>query len=190
MALLNINRNVVDLFYRYKMERVTTRQQGNYTNITNLEKICTSISRPTEHILKYLGQKLGCGIRNKHGQYLAGIQSNEVVQDCIFSFIDAYVLCKNCGNPETKFSVSKQRLVQACIACGTSNKLKSDKTVDMIVKGLSKKDTSKRKPIRKIVNVTAQSDDGQSDDDWSLDTSSEAVLARKQAAGNATYLVK
>lgn len=180
-TLVNISRNVVDSFYRYKMERVQVRQQGHHTNIINLAKICASIDRPTEYVLKFLGQQLGCGSRSKNDHFLTGIKSDMMIQDSIFDFIDAYVLCKHCGNPETKLTVQKQRLVQTCKACGTISKLSSDKTTTMFVKGMTKKDTSKRKVIRKVTVATEVYVSDDSDDDWSLDTSPEAVLARKKA---------
>lgn len=40
------------------------------------------------------------------------------LQDLLDGFIQRYVLCPECENPETELSVRKQQIVQKCKACG------------------------------------------------------------------------
>ena len=60
---LNVNRNVEDAFYRYKMPRLFTKIEGKgngiKTVVVNMVDIGRALARPPTYIIKYFGCELG-----------------------------------------------------------------------------------------------------------------------------------
>lgn len=63
MATVNVNRNVTDLFYRYKMPRISAKVEGKgngiKTVIVNMAEVAKAIGRPATYPTKYFGCELG-----------------------------------------------------------------------------------------------------------------------------------
>jgi len=124
---LNINRSV-DPCYRYKMPSVETEYVNEYTYISNLEQVAYSLKRRPMDILKYLGIKFGTIANNNskkkgkgNGYGIKGKYTTEIIQENIFSFINRFVICYNCKNPETYFIVKNKKKISKmkmkCMSC-------------------------------------------------------------------------
>jgi len=59
MATININRNVTDMFYRYKMPKVIVKVEGKgngiKTRIVNMSDIAKALDRPPSYPTSILG---------------------------------------------------------------------------------------------------------------------------------------
>ena len=147
---ININENVIDIFYRYKMEPIKitkTGRSGNiHTNLDNLEKISSKINTSTNILLGYIGNNIGCNV-NKDTKsskvityYLKGDYEASKIQEIIYDFINFASLCQECSIPElTPTVVKKSLLVMSCSACGKTyelvgNNKYNDKLVDNMIK--------------------------------------------------------
>jgi len=124
---LNVNRNVQDAFYRYKMPRLQAKVEGKgngvKTVIPNMVDIARALGRPPTYPTKYFGCELGAQTQfdYKNERYIVnGSHDAAKLQDMLDGFIKKFVLCENCDNPETdiKVNVKKQILVSSCKACG------------------------------------------------------------------------
>ena len=116
MAYRNINARVSDPFQRYKMPAVESHFQGRKTIITNLQALGKSLARPEPVLLSFWSQTLGCG---KIKQGLNGHHSRKTLQETLQVFIENYVLCDLCFNPETELlAFTAQNLEKSCRACG------------------------------------------------------------------------
>ncbi|KAI5191269.1 translation initiation factor 5 [Nematocida sp. AWRm77] len=127
MKALNIDRSSSDAFYRYKMSPVSVKVEGRgngiKTVLMNIEEISRSLDRDPKHITKYLSYEMGAlsSIDEKNNKYIVnGAHEKERVQEYLFNFIDTFVLCKECKNPETTLfcSDSRKTVHQQCAACG------------------------------------------------------------------------
>lgn len=120
---INVNRNVQDPFYRYKMPRIVAKVEGKgngiKTVIANMPEIAKALSRPPtckfifqfhSKILsildptKYFGCELGAqtNFDLKNERYIVnGEHDASKLQDLLDGFIRKFVLCANCENPET-----------------------------------------------------------------------------------------
>lgn len=121
MGILNVNTSVRDEFYRYKMPSFSIKIEGKKTIILNLKEVSKAIDRSPLLILKYFGSKLGSqstfdAKNNKF--FLRGVHSSTKLQDLLNSFIQKYVLCAQCSNPETRCGSKGLK----CRACGFINK--------------------------------------------------------------------
>lgn len=127
MALVNVNRKNTDQFYRYKMPKLLAKVEGKgngiKTVIVNMVEIAKALQRPASYPTKYFGCELGAQtqIDLKNERYIVnGSHDAEKLQDILDGFIEKFVLCPDCDNPETDLLVEarKERIGQKCKACG------------------------------------------------------------------------
>lgn len=146
MKTVNIDRNSLDAFYRYKMGLVAVKIEGRgngiKTVLVNIEEIARSLSRDPKHLTKYLSYEMGAlsSIDEKNHKYIVnGAHDKERVQEYVFDFIDNFVLCKECRNPETDLfcSDSRKTVHQQCKACGYEGIVRSsNKLMKILLKDL------------------------------------------------------
>ncbi|KAL9101045.1 MAG: hypothetical protein Q9163_003660 [Psora crenata] len=125
MATINIRRDVDDPFYRYKMERLQSKIEGKgngiKTVIVNLSGVSQSLSRPPSYVIKYFGFELGAQTNTNPADdrwIINGAHEASKLQDHLDGFINKFVLCKKCKNPETDVTIKDGRIVLDCKACG------------------------------------------------------------------------
>ncbi|SPO02788.1 related to translation initiation factor eIF5 [Cephalotrichum gorgonifer] len=125
VALINVRRDVSDAFYRYKMEKIQTKIEGKgngiKTVIINLASVAQSLSRPGSYVIKYFGFELGAqtNIDPRDDRWIInGAHDAAKLQDYLDGFINKFVLCKKCKNPETDVHIKDERIVLDCKACG------------------------------------------------------------------------
>jgi translation initiation factor 2 subunit 2 len=105
---------------RFEMPKIKGRVEGNKTIVVNMFQISDLIARKPEHILKYLQRELATA-----GQYVdkrlvfMRKLSSKMINEKLHKYIDLFVLCKECGKPDTKLADQKGNLVKKCLACGT-----------------------------------------------------------------------
>lgn len=129
MATINVNTEVTDQFYRYKMPKIIAKVEGKgngiKTVIVNMVDVAKALSRPPTYPTKYFGCELGAQTQFdlKNDRYIVnGSHDANKLQGLLDGFIKRFVLCDECSNPETILSVSqKNQMIKArCIACGHS----------------------------------------------------------------------
>lgn len=127
MATVNVNRNVTDAFYRYKMPKLIAKVEGKgngiKTVIVNMVEVAKAIGRPPTYPTKYFGCELGAQTKldHKNDRYIVnGSHDVTKLQDLLDGFIRKFVLCPECDNPETDLIVSAKKgtIQQGCKACG------------------------------------------------------------------------
>lgn len=144
MATINIRRDVTDPFYRYKMERLQSKIEGKGNGIksviVNLSSVANSLSRDpactfllshvhkntllinTLDVVKFFGFELGAQVTSNPSDdryIINGAHDAPKLQDYLDTFINKFVLCNKCKNPETDLIVQKDgRILRDCKACG------------------------------------------------------------------------
>jgi translation initiation factor 5 len=144
MGSVNVNRNVSDVFYRYKMPRLMAKVEGKgngiKTVIVNMVEVAKALGRPPTYPTKYFGCELGAQTQFdfKNERFIVnGSHDAGKLQDLLDGFIRKFVLCPECDNPETELLVSTKRstISQGCKACGYHGNLESNhKLVTFILK--------------------------------------------------------
>ena len=203
---LNVNRNVQDAFYRYKMPRLQAKVEGKgngvKTVVVNMVDIARALARPPTYVTKYFGFELGAQTQLdiKAERYIVnGCHDAGKMQDILDGFIKKFVLCEKCENPETVLKVKRNMIGASCKACGHIFTLDMrHKLTTFIVKNPPEKDISsqgssqtekrdrkkekeeKKKGGNKKGGSDEYSDFGDDADDgvWITDTSSEAIAKR------------
>ncbi|XP_056621120.1 eukaryotic translation initiation factor 5 [Triplophysa dalaica] len=124
---LNVNRSVLDQFYRYKMPRIIAKVEGKgngiKTVIVNMVDVAKALNRPPTYPTKFFGCELGAQTQfdSKNDRYIVnGSHEANKLQDMLDGFIRKFVLCPECDNPETDLHINpkKQTIGNSCKACG------------------------------------------------------------------------
>jgi len=126
MAVVNIRRDVDDKFYRYRMPLLTTRIEGKgngiKTVIPNMSDVSRALSRPPTYPTKFFGCELGAQTTfdEKNDRYIVnGAHDATRLRELLDGFIEKFVLCKSCKNPETDLVITKnETILRNCKACG------------------------------------------------------------------------
>lgn len=207
MATVNIRRDVTDPFYRYKMERIQSKIEGKgngiKTVIVNLSSIAQSLARPGAYVIKYFGFELGAQTNTNPSDdrwIINGAHEATKLQDYLDGFINKFVLCKKCKNPETDVVIKDGRILLDCKACGQRSEVDLRlKLSGFILKNQpkkGKKDKAEKKAARKakengdaekngIANGNVHSGDSNSDNgsndvvDVVIDAGSDDELTRR-----------
>ncbi|KAJ8072296.1 eukaryotic translation initiation factor 5 [Marasmius tenuissimus] len=128
-GIVNIRRDVDDKFYRYRMPLLTTKIEGKgngiKTVIPNMADVARALSRPATYPTKFFGCELGAqtSFDEKNERYIVnGAHDANRLRELLDGFIDKFVLCKSCKNPETELIIIKQgrneHIIRDCKACG------------------------------------------------------------------------
>jgi len=194
--------------------KVEGKGNGIKTVIVNMVEISKSLARPPAYPTKFFGCELGTQtqIDKKNGRYIVnGSHDGDKLQDILDIFIDKFVLCDECDNPETVFLVQpkREKITSTCSACGHSSLIDMRHRLStFILKNPPEGDDAtpqKLKKLKKEKDKNAQNGDtsptdkdesgfdGWSDDlptanktnvdEWSTDTSAEAVRQRMSKLG-------
>ncbi|CAG0922511.1 unnamed protein product [Notodromas monacha] len=201
MASLNVNRNVTDLYYRYKMPRIMAKVEGKgngiRTVILNMVEVARSLGRPPTYTTKYFGCELGALTRVdlKNDRYIVnGSHDANRLQTLLDGFIKEYVLCRACDNPETVLLVSQKRgtIDRTCKACGHLSHVDLTHKLTAFILKNPPEDCKKSKNgggteaadnNDDIMNHSPTHEEAD-DDDWSVDVSPEAVKRRMEDLSN------
>jgi len=214
--VVNIRRDVDDKFYRYRMPVLLTKIEGKgngiKTVIPNMADVSKALSRPPTYTTKFFGCELGAQTSSdeKNDRYIVnGAHESERLRELLDVFIDKFVLCGSCKNPETDLILTKtEDIYRDCKACGQRSGIDMrHKLATFIIRNPPKKNKKGKGTHATAANGGGtgspnSGEDGGSDDeftkrlkadaaelptaeqakvnenDWSLDTSAEAVRAR------------
>lgn len=114
--------------YRYKMPAVVRLNQaagaGIKTNVGNMAEIAHAISRTLKSLRQWFSYSLGSQVQieqNTGHLLINGQHEVRKLQSAVYEFIDAFVLCPRCTNPETTFEKNGNQLFLHCNACGQTS---------------------------------------------------------------------
>lgn len=143
--MIDISRANNDLYYRYKMPRVVVKLEGKTggqkTVIVNLADIAQSLKREPAYILKFISYELATQSKVDGSKHVVnGKHECQKIQDLVYDFIDAFVMCPACDNPET-FYFDENGLGMECLACGTKSRMNPSKLNAVILRDVEKRVT-------------------------------------------------
>jgi len=121
--------NMPDSYYeseRFEIPKVRGHIQGNKTFITNFHEIVSTLRRDSEHIIKYLLKELATPADFVRGTLILKRKiPASTINDKIKQYAKTYVLCYECGKPDTKLIKEKNLTFLRCMACGSKINVKS-----------------------------------------------------------------
>lgn len=202
---VNIRRDVDDKFYRYKMPSLMTKIEGKgngiKTVIPNMSDVSRALSRPPTYPTKFFGCELGAqtSFDEKGDRYIVnGAHDATRLRELLDAFIDKFVLCAECKNPETDLIVDSrnERISRDCKACGARTDVDMrHKLTTFIVKNPPKKAKKDKKAKgdkdakdKENGSAEEEGEEGGSDDEFTKKLKADAAelpTAEQAARGGA-----
>lgn len=110
---------------RFEIPKVSVQKEGSRTIVKNFGNIAKAINRSEDHLYKYLVRALGtAGVVESGRLILQGKFSEKEVQREVDDYVRTYVLCRECGAPDTEFVREERVLFVKCLACGAKHSVK------------------------------------------------------------------
>ncbi len=105
---------------RFDVPDPEVRQEGNVTVVENFQNIRRDLGREADHVMKSLQNELGTsGHIDESGRArLTGEFRTSRIQEAIEAYTEEFVICPECGLPDTQLEREQGVLLIRCEACG------------------------------------------------------------------------
>lgn len=111
---------------RFEIPLIEGHLEGNKTIITNLSYISSYLRRDQEHLLKFLLRELATpGSIKDNRLVLMRKISSQKINEKIEEYVNEFVICKQCGKPDTELLKEKGFLFIHCLACGAKHSVRA-----------------------------------------------------------------
>eukprot|EP00756_Hemistasia_phaeocysticola_P017657 Hpha_TRINITY_DN15550_c6_g5::TRINITY_DN15550_c6_g5_i1::g.104466::m.104466/K03242/EIF2S3; translation initiation factor 2 subunit 3 len=130
-----------DQGYRYRMppiEITQVRKHGGQTELTNLRVVARRIRRDeamvANAIAALVGVQKATTSKSKAGVWvLKGAHEERSVQEAVYDFISAFVLCPRCRDPGTMLEEARKGVLEiSCGACGNTGTVDAPKRLQKL----------------------------------------------------------
>jgi len=104
---------------RFQIPSVDIFIEGNQTIITNFNEIADILGRKPRHILTFLSKELAAPA-NFDGRrvIIQRVLKKNMILRKVEDYVKEYVLCHECGRPDTKITELEGEKIIKCTACG------------------------------------------------------------------------
>jgi len=110
---------------RFDVPKVSGQVQGKNTIITNITQIAGYLRRPVDHLAKFLQKELASPGKIENDRLILNTKLNsEKVNDKIAFYAKEFVICPECGKPDTEIITDKGIKFKHCLACGAKSPIK------------------------------------------------------------------
>ena len=118
---------IVFIKERFEIPKVLGHMQGNRTVISNFLQIASDLRRDADHFLKYVLKELATpGEIKKSGALILGTKvPASRINEKVRQFANEFVLCSECGKPDTALVKEEGITYMKCTACGAKNVVKA-----------------------------------------------------------------
>lgn len=110
---------------RLKVPEPDVETVGNRTTLRNLKEITDALNRSPNHLMKYLLRELGTAgnLEGTRGVF-QGRFGRSALHERIGRYIEEFVLCRECGKPDTKIVKEGRIYILKCEACGAKTSVR------------------------------------------------------------------
>lgn len=104
---------------RFEIPKIKGHFQGNRTVTTNFFEIATTLRREPEQMMKFLSKALAAQMEVNGSQVVFGRRiKSQLINEKIEQYAKTYVICRECGKPDTQLEREDRLLFIRCQACG------------------------------------------------------------------------
>jgi translation initiation factor 2 subunit 2 len=111
---------------RFEIPKIEGHFEGKKTILTNFFQISSYIRRNPEHFQKFILRELAAS-GQKDGDRLVlnmTVPSAKINQK-VEQYVKEFVLCKECGKPDTELSKEDRMAFVKCLACGAKHSVRN-----------------------------------------------------------------
>ncbi len=110
---------------RFEIPKIAGIVSGKNTIITNIGAIAGYLRRPVEHLAKFLQKSLATPGKIDGDRLILNTKLSSLkVSDKITIYAKEFVLCGQCGKPDTEVISEKGIKFKHCLACGAKSSIK------------------------------------------------------------------
>lgn len=107
---------------RFEVPKAKGHIQGNVTIINNFYQLVKDLGRSKEHLMKFLLKELATrGDLTDKALLLKRKVNSSVVNEKIKKYAEEFVICPECGKPDTKIIKEGNISFMRCMACGAKH---------------------------------------------------------------------
>ncbi len=111
---------------RFKLPAPEVSIQGNRTFFKNINEISGLCDRDPEHMLKFFVHELATsGYMERGVAVFTGKFGFPVIKQKFEFYVKEFVLCHECGKPDTKLFKEQRMPYMKCMACGARHAVRS-----------------------------------------------------------------
>ncbi len=111
---------------RFEIPKVRGHIQGNKTIVSNWHQIASALGRKAEHLTKYITKELATPADLKKSYIIFGSKISAArLNEKIDKYAEEFVICKECGKPDTKLIKEGSYMFMRCLACGAKHSVKA-----------------------------------------------------------------
>lgn len=107
---------------RFEIPKVKGYVEGNKTIISNFHQIVSLLNRDAEMFLKFIQKELATPAMISDDKMILGRKIGAgMINKKIEQFANDYVLCRECGKPDTQLIKEDRVMFIKCMACGAKH---------------------------------------------------------------------
>jgi translation initiation factor 2 subunit 2 len=111
---------------RFNIPKVKGHIQGTKTVVSNFLQIAQTLEREPQHLLKFILRELATPGEIKGQQVIFGRKlPASSINKTILKYSQTFVMCKECGKPDTKIIKKSGAPYLKCLACGAQNPIRA-----------------------------------------------------------------
>jgi len=111
---------------RFEIPKIKGHFEGKKTILTNFFSIAQHIRRKPEHFQKFLLRELATSGQPEGERVLLNNRvPSAKINDKIAAYIKEFVICKECGKPDTELIKEDRIAFVHCLACGAKHSVRS-----------------------------------------------------------------
>jgi translation initiation factor 2 subunit 2 len=104
---------------RFTVPETKVYIEGKTTILENFGEIASTVRREPDHLMKFLLGELGtAGKIDGSRAIFNGKFEHAVIETAIRNYVDDYVICSECGKPDTRLVKDGRITLLRCDACG------------------------------------------------------------------------
>jgi translation initiation factor 2 subunit 2 len=111
---------------RFEIPKVEGHFEGKKTIITNFLQIASHIRRNPEHLQKYMLRELAASGQMEGDRLILNMNVPSVkMNQKIEQYVKEFVICGECGKPDTELLKEDRLTFIHCLACGAKHSVRS-----------------------------------------------------------------
>ena len=142
---------------RFELPELDIIQEGKITIFKNFIDVTDKLRRDPQHLLQYLLKELGTpgNLEGRRVVFKAKISTSHI-DEKIKDYTETYVICSECGRPDTHIEKEDRTFILVCEACGARRPI-------MVRKAAKAEDANTLRPgdvIEVTINDVGKKGDG------------------------------
>ena len=111
---------------RFEIPKIQGHFEGRKTILTNFGQIASHIRRKPEHFQKFILKELAASGHAEADRLVLNIKvPSAKINQKIEQYVKEFVLCKECGKPDTELIKEDRLSFVKCLACGAKHSVRS-----------------------------------------------------------------